>query len=66
MGFHNDIEKMKHTLQKNNFTNKIIDKNISNSLNNNLQLLSKDKECNGNVRYFKLPYRKFLLLHRKK
>ena len=56
IGFHNDIEKMKHTLQKNNFPNKIIDKNISNSLKNNFQTVSKDKQCNENVRYFKLPY----------
>ena len=35
-GFHNDLENMKETLQKNSFTSKIIDQNINKSLNDKL------------------------------
>ena len=43
MGFHNDMEKMIHTLQRNNFPSKLLINTLNNSLNNNFQTLSEDK-----------------------
>ena len=55
-GFDSDIEEMSHTLQKNCFPSRIIDKIIKEYLDKNMHDNKLETKKEEEVRYFKLPY----------
>ena len=63
LGFHNDIEKCKTTLQKNLFPPKLIDQILKNYLSEKLN--TEQQKQKQETRYFKLPYIGFFSKHTK-
>ena len=56
VAFHEDLDKMKSTLQKNSFPMKVIDKHINECLKDRTNINPDNKKNEEGTGYFKLPY----------